>query len=219
MYLSQATFSANMKYKDKQEAINIDNSDGVYGGNPAIEVTQNAANAEVKGYELEFQARLPFGFGLDGGLATQKPKYTDYIVFDPTSGDLVDLSKKPLNALPKTTFTGNVTWGTTLPNASTLDFRVGGYHQSATDRGVTTAAQIQSGARTLCSQDAYTTTNARVGWTNSSDRVTVALSGRNLGNTLVMNGCTLQDTSRNAFHPVYMDERTWAIEALYRFRG
>lgn len=209
----------DMKYKDKQEAINIDNSDGQYGSNPAIEVTQNAAKADVKGYELEFQTRLPFGFGLDGGLAVQKPKYTDYTVFDPTSGNLVDLTKKPLNSLPKTTFTGNVTWGTTLPNASSLDFRVGGYYQSAIDRGVTTADQIQSGARTLCYQPAYTTTNARVGWTDSSDRVTVALSGRNLGNTVVMNGCTLQDTARNAFHPIYADERTWALEAMYRFHG
>ena len=76
-----------MKYKDKQEAINIDNANGEFGPNTAIEVIQNAAKATIEGYELEFQALLGAGFSIDGGLARQKPEYTDYNVFDPETGD------------------------------------------------------------------------------------------------------------------------------------
>ena len=75
-----------MKYKDKQEAINIDNANGEFGPNTAIEVIQNAAKATIEGYELEFQALLGAGFSIDGGLARQKPEYTDYNVFDPETG-------------------------------------------------------------------------------------------------------------------------------------
>ena len=76
-----------MRYKDKQEAINIDNANGEFGPNTAIEVIQNAAKAKIEGYELEFQALLGAGFSIDGGLAKQKPTYTDYNVFDPETGE------------------------------------------------------------------------------------------------------------------------------------
>jgi iron complex outermembrane receptor protein len=208
-----------MKYQDKQESISIDNADGRFGPNAAIEVIQNAAEATIKGYELEFQARLGLGFGIDGGLAQQKPKYTTYNVFDPETGELVDLTGNPLNTQPKDTFTGNLTYDYTLPNNSAISARVGMYWQSETDSGVTTAAQIAAGDHTQCFQDSYSTTNARIAWTDSEDRLTVALSGRNLGNTDVLNSCSWSVPSRGVWHPVYADERNWALEATYRFRN
>jgi iron complex outermembrane receptor protein len=208
-----------MDYTDKQEAISIDNADGRFGPNAAIEVIQNAAEARIRGYELEFQARLGMGFGIDGGLAQQKPKYTEYEVFDPETGQLTDLTGTPLNTQPKDTFTGNLTWDYTLPNSSSFNARVGIYWQSETDRGATTASQIAAGQRTQCYQPSYSTTNARVAWTDSEDRLTLALSGRNLGNTTAMDACTLSVATRGVWHPIYQDERTWALEANYRFRG
>lgn len=208
-----------MDYTDKQEAINIDNADGRFGPNAAIEVIQNAAEARIRGYELEFQARLGGGFGIDGGLAQQKPEYTEYQVFDPETGELADLTGTPLNTQPKNTFTGNLSWDHTLPNNSSFNARVGVYWQSETDRGLTTAAQISAGARTQCYQPSYATTNARLAWTDSVDRLTLALSGRNLGNSVAMDACTLSIATRGVWHPIYQDERTWALEANYRFRG
>jgi len=208
-----------MNYKDKQESISIDNADGQFGPNTAIEVIQNAAKARIRGYELEFQARLGAGFGIDGGLAQQEPKYTTYSVFDPENGNVVDLTGNPLNTQPKNTFTGNLSWETTLPNNSSFNARVGAYWQSETDRGITTAEQIDANERSQCYQKSYTTTNARLGWTDSADKLTVALSGRNLGNTTVLDSCSVAIATRGVWHPIYQDERTWALEATYRFRN
>jgi len=206
-----------MDYKDKQEAINIDNANGEFGPNTAIEVIQNAAEATIKGYELEFQALLGAGFSIDGGLARQKPEYTDYNVFDPETGQQVDLTGTPVNTQPENTFTGNVNWRTTFSNGGELSARVGLYWQDETDTGVTTAAQIAAGQKTQCHQDAYTTYNARIGWTDPKDRWTLALSGRNLTNETVLDACTLSIATRGVWHPIYQDERTWALEAMYRF--
>jgi iron complex outermembrane receptor protein len=208
-----------MNYEDKQESIDIDNADGRFGPNAAIEVIQNAAKARIRGYELEFQARLGAGFGIDGGLAQQEPKYTNYSVFNPETGDLEDLTGNPLNTQPKNTFTGNVSWDYVLPNNSSFNARVGMYWQSETDRGVTTATQIASGERTQCYQKSYNTTNARFGWTDASDKLTIALSGRNLGDTDVLDACSLSVATRGVWHPIYQDERTWALEASYKFRN
>jgi len=206
-----------MDYKDKQEAINIDNANGEFGPNTAIEVIQNAAEATIKGYELEFQALLGAGFSIDGGLARQRPEYTDYTVFDPETGAEVDLTGTPVNTQPQNTFTGNINWQTTLPNNAGLSARLGLYWQDETDTGVTTAAQIAAGEQTQCHQDSYTTFNARLGWTDPQDRWTVALSGRNLTNEVVLDACTLSIATRGVWHPIYQDERTWALEANYRF--
>ena len=57
----------------------------------------------------------------------------------------------------------------------------------------------------------------RLGWTDPQDRWTVALSGRNLTNEVVLDACTLSIATRGVWHPIYQDERTWALEANYRF--
>src|SRR5262249_45540851 len=121
-----------MKYKDKQESISIDNANGEFGPNAAIEVIQNAAKAKIEGYELEFQALLGAGFSIDGGLAKQKPKYTDYTVFDPETGELTNLAGTPVNTQPENTFTGNINWATTFSNNAQLNARVGLYWQDET---------------------------------------------------------------------------------------
>ena len=91
------------------------------------------------------------------------------------------------------------------------------YWQDETDTGITTASQIAAGEQTQCHQDSFTTFNARVGWTDPSDRWTVAVSGRNLTDEVVLDACTLSIASRGVWHPIYQDERTWALEANYRF--
>ena len=115
---------------------------------PTIETLANAAEATIKGYELEFQALLGAGFSIDGGLARQKPEYTDYTVFDPETGGLVDLTGTPVNTQPENTFTGNVNWMTELGNGSEFSARVGLYWQDETDTGITTAEQIAAGSYT-----------------------------------------------------------------------
>jgi outer membrane receptor protein involved in Fe transport len=140
-------------------------------------------------------------------------------VFDPTTGQLEDLSGTPLNSQPKNTFTGNLTWAHLLPNNSSVDARAGVYWQSETDRGVTTADQIASGERTQCYQKSYSTLNGRLAWSDPNDNLTVAVSGRNLGNTTVLDACTLSIATRGLWHPIYADVRTWALEVSYRFKG
>jgi outer membrane receptor protein involved in Fe transport len=104
-----------------------------------------------------------------------------------------------------------------MSNNAQLNARIGLYWQDETDTGVTTASQIAAGEQTQCHQDSYTTFNARVGWTDPGDRWTVAVSGRNLTNEDVLDSCALSVGSRGVWHPIYQDERTWALEANYRF--
>jgi hypothetical protein len=33
----------------------------------------------------------------------------------------------------------------------------------------------------------------------------------------VLDACTLSIATRGVWHPIYQDERTWALEAVYRF--
>jgi iron complex outermembrane recepter protein len=207
-----------MEYKDKHETVIIENSDGRFGHNPDIELLQNAAEVKITGYELEFQARLGMGFGFDGGLAHQEAEYTNYSVLNPETGLVEDLTGNVYNNQPEDTFTGNLTYNYPMSNGGQLNARVGMYWQSETDTGATTIAQLASGQHTQCYQPSYSTYNARVSWTDPDDKLTVAVSGRNLGSETVLDDCTLNIGSRGVWRPIYQDERTWALEAVYKFR-
>jgi outer membrane receptor protein involved in Fe transport len=206
-----------MDYKDKQEAINIDNADGTFGPNPAIEVIQNASKVKITGYELEFQTRLGGGFGFDGGLAHQEAEYTDYSVFSPETGAIEDLTGNVYNNQPEDTFTGNLTYNLPFANGSEFNARLGAYWESETDVGASTVAELASGERTQCYQKANTSYNARFAWTDSNDHLTVAVSGTNLASEDILDSCALAIPSRGVWHPIYKDEAAYAIEAVSRF--
>jgi outer membrane receptor protein involved in Fe transport len=46
-----------MDYSNKQESVDIDNSDGAFGSDPAIGIITNAASVDIYGVELELRAQ------------------------------------------------------------------------------------------------------------------------------------------------------------------
>ena len=82
-----------MDYADKHEGVNIDNPDLRYGNDTDLNITTNAATAEITGIEFELRASLWDGgfFGVDVGYIDDK--YGDFFSFnieDP--GSPIDLS-------------------------------------------------------------------------------------------------------------------------------
>ena len=81
-----------MDYQDKQEAVQIDNSDGRYGPDSTLEFTQNAASVNIYGIEFELRASpwdggfvtLDFGYLID--------EYDQFIVYDPDTDGPQDRS-------------------------------------------------------------------------------------------------------------------------------
>jgi iron complex outermembrane recepter protein len=202
-----------MEYTDKQESIGIDNSDGTFGPVTAIQITSNAAEARIDGFEIEFVALLGEQWRIDGGLARQKPKFTEFFGFNPATGQIEDLSNLRLNTEPELTFTGNIHYLHLLGSGASINTRVGVYWQDETDTAV---AEFGVTDRTVCYQDAYATVNGRATYSNADERIAISLFGRNLANEDVMLNCGLS-TGRGRWVPMFDDRRTWGVEAVYRF--
>src|SRR5690606_29769312 len=94
--LSSALFY--MDYTDKQEAVDIDNTDGCYGPDPSVSIVTNAASVDIYGVEVELRAS-PWEGGfvtLDFGYLSNE--YGDFRSFDPNSpGGFADLSQTTIS--------------------------------------------------------------------------------------------------------------------------
>src|SRR5690606_12647195 len=106
--LSSAIFL--MDYKDKQEAIDIDNSDGRFGPDPALEFIQNAADAELTGLEVELRASPWAGGFISLDVGFLESEYSNFLVVDLDNPDqLIDISNRRLpNQTPEWTVTLSV---------------------------------------------------------------------------------------------------------------
>lgn len=201
-----------MQFEDKQESVNIDNESGEFGADPTVQIIQNAAEAEIKGFELELVGLIG-NFQVDAGLAYQDPEFTEFSSFDPVTRGIVDLSNQVFNNEPEWTFTGNVQYVHPLAAGGEVQFRVGTYYQSSTDTAVTEVGQE---GRTVCFQESYWKHNARTTWISSADNLRVSFFGRNLGSEDVMLDCGLA-TGRGIWRPIFEDEFNWGLEAVYQF--
>ena len=202
-----------MEYSDKQESISVDNSDGTFGSNTSIEIISNAAEAKVEGFEFEYVALIGERFRIDGGWARQSPKFTDFMGFNPQTGEVEDLSNLRLNTEPEYTYTGNFQYTHPLESGADISSRIGVYYQSETDTAV---AEFGVTERTVCYQPDFTTVNARVTYDSPDSVFSLSLFGRNLTNEDVLLRCGLSNP-RGRWTPMYEDRATWGLEGRYRF--
>jgi len=138
--------------------------------------TTNAASASVKGMDLDFEGRLPFGLTLAGGASYLDGRYDDYpnAVVYPASvlqggPDVINASGKDMIEAPH--FTGNVALSKTISSEfGNFKLNAGAVYQ---------AAAFVSAANRL-TFPAYALVNGSMDWTEQGGRYGVRLWGKNL---------------------------------------
>lgn len=104
------------KYRDMQVAqIYFDTATNVQGNR-----ILNAAQSEIKGFELEVQAIPVEGFTLRGSLAFLDTKYKDFLYFDPVSGSTLDLKGFALQNAPRWASTLGANFTTRFANDASI---------------------------------------------------------------------------------------------------
>lgn len=140
-------------------------------------ITDNAASAEIKGVEAEFQFAPVYNFRISLSGSYVDATYKDFIesARDPTTNVPIDSSGNRLQRTPETQLSGGIDW--TLPLgrwANALDLRVNYTWQSdffwATDN--------------IAKEDSYGLLDARISFSPENASWEVALWGKNLDDTL-----------------------------------
>ncbi|MCX7282664.1 MAG: TonB-dependent receptor, partial [Novosphingobium sp.] len=80
----------------------------------------NAAESEIKGFELELQAVPVDGLTLRGSLAYLDTKYKEFLYFDPVAGTTISLEGFALQNAPKWASTIGANYTVTLPGDSSI---------------------------------------------------------------------------------------------------
>ncbi len=146
---------------------------------PASAFTQNAATAEVKGLELELQARPVESLDLFLNAAWLDATYDEYTGAQIKAFGPIDASGQRLNNAPQWTWVTGFTW-TLFENAggsyfigSDLHYQTSQYFSPANDG-------VRGSMEYLAQQDDMMLVNARVGWHSADDAWEALLVGRNL---------------------------------------
>jgi iron complex outermembrane receptor protein len=113
----------DVKFKGMQRDVTLPGPNNTF-----VQTTTNAADATTKGIEVESIFRPAAGLTLRGNFGYLDAKYTSYNVFDPVSGNTIDLSSTPLAYAPKFTASGSADYKVPLNNTplgfESLDFFV-----------------------------------------------------------------------------------------------
>ncbi len=187
-----------------------------YDGNRFI--IQNAASAEVEGFELEGTWLAGDGLRLSGALAYIDAKYDQFVggqcivgegntPVDPTCVDgEEDLSGQPLERTPEWEANLNVDWET--PLTSTMKLMASGTMYYS-DEYFVRVDYAPNGT-----QDSFTKWDARLALAASDGQWELAVVGRNLSDELVIQHA--YEIAGSEFQALSRGRTVWA-EALYRF--
>lgn len=172
-----------MDYQNKQEGIAIDNFDGRFGPDPAIELTQNAGQVDIYGIELELRASPWDGGFLSVDASYLVNEYNEFIVDDVDNpGQTQDLSNAAIgDRTPDWTLNFNVGHTFQLNNGGALTAQTGFYAQGeyewlAGSANPTTLDDPGS----VCNQDSYANWRARVTYEPPAGNWQASLFGSNI---------------------------------------
>ena len=140
-------------------------SDGA-GGFDAL--FTNAGAATIRGVELELAARPMRGLTLNGTVGYLDARYDEYI--GPGGTDISD-QRELVNA-PK--------WSTRLGAVYVADIGASGSLTFGADAAYRSKVYPTVSSSEVLAQDGYTLVDAFVRWTDSNDRLSVELGGKNL---------------------------------------
>jgi len=166
------------KYKDMQLSVFTQLPEGGFFGD-----FTNAGKGTVQGVEAEWQFFPTEHFGITGNLAWLDAKYDEYLFFDPSIGQTINIAdeEKFTNA-PEFSGTINLEFRTNV-GAGNLLARVGYTYQddviATTETRRQTTPPLSQFGRPPISQDAYGLLGASVIW-SLDDHWTLTLQGSNL---------------------------------------
>lgn len=204
-----------MDYTDKQEQINIDNSDGRFGGDPDIAIVTNAGSVDIKGVEFELRA-VPWNNGfltLDVGYLDSK--YGDFNSFDPDGGGNIDQSQLSIaDFSPKWTVSGSIEHQFQL-GSGTLTPQLLMYYQTEYDfiGGLDTSTDEKS----FCLQPAYSKWRTRVTYRPESGNWNASLFGNNITDKRYNEWCG--NGRGGTYYSRVAQPRTWGLEFQYNWGG
>ena len=212
-----ATAIFYMDYTDKQESIDIDNSDGRFGGDPQIGIVTNAATVDIYGWELEMRAQPWDGGFVSFDVGYLDSEYGQFSSFDPNSpGGFVDNSNATIEDYsPEWTVTASVEHAFLLGNGATLTPNLGMYFQTEYDfvGGVGRPESESS----ICKQDAFTTLRFRATYQPEDAAWQASLFGSNITDERYFNYCDESRAGVYDYH--YGRPDTWGAEFVMRFGG
>ena len=206
-----------MDYTDKQEAINVDNTDGRFGDVEGLEYTQNAADVAISGIEFEMRAS-PWDGGfvsLDVGLLNSE--YSNFLVtdLDNPTGPRVDVSDSSIaNRTPEWTVTASVEHAFLMGNGATLTPQLGVY----TQEGFEWRSGLDVGQRsTNCHQDSYAKFRLRATYEPESANWQASLFGYNITDERILYRCG--NGRSGSYKTLYQAPAQWGAEFTMRFGG
>lgn len=201
-------------YRNKQEAINIDNTEGQFGGDPDIGIIDNVAKVDIQGFEIEFWASPVENLRIQAAAGYLDSKFGSFVSFNPDSGIIEDLSTANTDDFsPKWTLNANVEYTFPFANGSTLTPHIGLYYQSSFEHE---AGLNRDTPPSACFQKAYTKWNARATWVGADDGYQFAVFGNNLGSKDIFEFCDVHAGRGATFQRLEMPA-SWGLEALVRF--
>lgn len=180
-----------MDYQDKQVEIQLDNSDFRYGNfSDVVNVTTNAATADIYGVELEMAA-IPWDSGsLRLALGYLSNEYGKFESFDPAAGGNVDLSTTVIQDLsPDWTMNVSLEHTFQLSNGASLTPSLGLYWQSEYDYQPSADPNSPDPHRSYCLQDSYSKWRTRLTYEPPGNKYRVSLFGLNITDEEIIASC------------------------------
>ena len=168
-----------------------------------ILIIDNAAEAEVKGFELDFLAVPSEPWLLSGGVGYTDAEYTDI-------GNAVDITTdSKFVKTPKWNVNASLQYALPVGSSSELRFRGDWSYRSKVYSDVPNTESI--------AQPSFSLLGARITWHNFENNWDVVLSGTNLTDEIVIVGGVPSLASFGHVEAVYSPGRQWALSASKRF--
>ena len=202
-----------MDYADKQESVNIDNSDLRYGNDTDLNITTNAATVQITGIEFELRASLWDGgfLGLDVG--QMNDVYGDFFSFnieDPNAPiDLSNTSRQTYS--PEWTVNATVEHAFQLTNGASLTPMLGLYYQSEYDF----TQNLVDSPPSKCYQPGYSKLRARLSYDDPSENWQASIYGYNITDKRYFEWCG--NSRSGTFARRWGAPAEWGVEFNYTF--
>lgn len=165
--------------------------------------TNNAGEADIDGFELEFSALPMQGLLLQGGVGYLDAEYTE---LDPSVVGITLDSRFP-NA-PKWTTNASVSYQHSLLSGHTLTTRMDWFYR--------TTASNTAIERAVLTQDGYSLLNASIAFETNDGNWSIVLSGKNLSDETYLIDGNLTEAFGTTYG-TYALSRTWALNLERRF--
>lgn len=168
-------------YEDRQFLINRPSASAA---SALALVVDNAADSTLWGGELEFTVLAAPGLTISGGLSYIDPEYDNFESFNPTTGEIEDLSDRPFSSVPD--------WTANLLAQYVHEFKNGGNLRLRGDMSYKSEIFFDddeaSSSFDRLNADSYVIYNAGISYTTVDEKWELSVFGRNLADEREIRG-------------------------------